>query len=152
MNLQDRIGAFYSPAGCFFRVWAPHAQQVAVLVQDGPYWEVTDTIIRQELARDGDYWSATVPGIRPYQLYRFEIKRPDGGILQRLDPAARDVYSSELTRDDPSSRNGSIVVGNEPFMWAPFTTPRFADFIIYQFHVGSFAGRGDQFNKWWASF
>ena len=153
MNLQDRIGAFYSPAGCFFRVWAPHAQEVAVLVQDGPYWEVTDTIILQDLARTGDYWSGTVAGVRPYQLYRFEIRRPDGGILHRLDPAARDVFSSELTRAaDPSSRNGSIVVGDEPFPWAPFHTPRFADFIIYQFHIGSFAGRGDQFNKGWASF
>jgi 1,4-alpha-glucan branching enzyme len=39
-----------------------------------------------------------------------------------------------------------------PFHWAPFDTPRFEDFIIYQFHVGTFAGRGDQFNKAWSTF
>jgi len=38
-------------------------------------------------------------------------------------------------------------LGTEPFAWAPFQTPRFENFIIYQFHIGSFAGRGDQFNK-----
>ena len=47
MELHDRVGAWLTPAGCFFRVWAPHATAVAVLIQDGPYWEVTDTILRQ---------------------------------------------------------------------------------------------------------
>ena len=53
MELNDRIGAWLTPAGCFFRVWAPNAVQVKVLVQDGPYWEVTDTILRQELTNVG---------------------------------------------------------------------------------------------------
>jgi 1,4-alpha-glucan branching enzyme len=152
MNLNESIGAWLTPAGCFFRVWAPNAAQVAVLVQDGPYWEVTDTILRQELVKAGGYWSATVPGIKPYQMYRFEIRKPDGGLLQRLDAAARDVASSEVTRNDPSVRNGSIVLGTDPFPWASFVTPRFENFIIYQCHIGSFAGRGDQLHKTWASF
>lgn len=152
MDLNDRIGAWLTPAGCFFRVWAPNAVQVTVLVQDGPYWEVTDTILRQELTKAGGYWSATVPGVRPYQMYRFEIRTSSGGLLQRLDAAARDVLSSELTRDDPSLRNASIVLGTEAFPWARFDTPRFENFIIYQCHIGSFAGRGDRFNKTWASF
>jgi 1,4-alpha-glucan branching enzyme len=85
-------------------------------------------------------------------MYRYEIRTPGGGLLQRLDPAARDVLSSDLTRADPANRNGSIVLGTEAFPWAPFTTPRFEDFLIYQFHVGTFAGRGDQFDKGWAGF
>ncbi|HET6781572.1 MAG TPA: alpha-amylase family glycosyl hydrolase [bacterium] len=152
MQLQERIGAWLTPHGCFFRVWAPHADSLAVLVQDGPYWEVDDIVIRQDLVKDGDYWSGTVPGVRPCQLYRFEIKHFGGGSSQRLDPAARDVLSSELTRSDPSRRNGSVVMEPDPFSWAPFRTPRFENFIIYQFHVGSFAGRGDQFNKAWSGF
>ena len=152
MDLNACIGAWLTPAGCFFRVWAPNATQVTVLVQDGPYWEVTDTILREDLTKAGVYWSATVPGVKPYQMYRFEIKTPGGGLLQRLDAAARDVLSSELTRDDPSIRNGSIVLGTDPFPWVPFVTPRFENFIIYQCHIGSFAGRGDQFNKTWAGF
>jgi len=152
MHLHERIGARLTPQGCFFRVWAPHAQAVSVLIQDGPYWEITDTIIEHDLAPDGGYWSATVPNVRAWQLYRFQIRLPGGGVLQRLDPAARDVLSSDLTRQDPSSRNGSVVPGTEPFPWVPFNTPRFHDFIIYQLHVGSFAGRGDHFNKPWATF
>lgn len=150
--MKDRLGAWLTPDGCFFRVWAPNAQKVTVLIQDGPYWEVTDTVLRQDLTKASGYWSGTVAGVQPYQLYRYEIKKPDGGLVQRLDAAARDVLSSELTRDDPSVRNGSIVLGNDPFPWVPFETPRFENFIIYQFHVGSFAGRNDEFNKDWASF
>lgn len=152
MNLNQRIGAWLTPAGCYFRVWAPNALQVNVLVQDPPYWETTDTIRRQALTNTGGYWTATVPGVKPYQLYRFEIKKSDGTLIERLDAAARDVLSSELTRDDPSSRNGSIVLDTTPFLWASFNTPRFENFIIYQCHIGSFAGRGDEFNKTWASF
>src|SRR5687767_8754137 len=98
MQLENRIGAWLTPHGCFFRVWAPHADRLAVLVQDGPYWEVDDIVIRQDLVKDGDYWSSTVPGVRPWQLYRFEITHFGGDSSQRLDPAARDVLSSELTR------------------------------------------------------
>src|SRR5262249_22537969 len=76
--------------------------------------------------------------------------KPDGGLLQQVDAAARAVVSSDLTRDDPGSRNGSIVLGADSFPWAPFSTPRFEDFIVYQCHIGTFAGWNDQFNKAWA--
>lgn len=152
MQLHERIGAWPTPEGCFFRVWAPHARSVSVLVQDGPFWEVDDAVREEALAPAEGYWSAAVPGVAPGQLYRYRIEHPDGGTSQRLDPAARDVVSSELTRDDPASRNASIVPSTEPFPWAPFDTPRFENFIIYQLHVGSFAGRGDGLETEWATF
>ena len=102
MNLTNRIGAWLTPDGCFFRVWAPHAEGLAVLIQDGPYWEVDERWSGRTWSKMGDYWSGTVPGVRAWQLYRFEIKRPGGSVMQSLDPAARDVLSSELTRSDSS--------------------------------------------------
>jgi 1,4-alpha-glucan branching enzyme len=152
MDPNARLGATLTPSGCRFRVWAPHARCVAVLIQDGPYWELGDTIIRQGLVRDGDFWTATVHGARAWQLYRYEITTPDGATLERLDPAARDVVSSDLTRRDPASRNGSIIQGDWAVDWAPFRTPAFENFLIYQFHVGSFAGRNDHLNKDQATF
>lgn len=153
MNLTDRVGAFLTPAGCFFRVWAPHAQAVAVLLQDGPYWESVDVSTRQDLTKSGGYWSATVPGVRPWQLYRFEILDEAGDTFQTIDPASRDVLSSDTARFDPDGRNGSIVQGTDwAVPWRPFQTPRFKDFLIYQLHVGSFAGRNDDINKNWSLF
>jgi len=55
MHPHERVGAWLTPDGCFFRVWG-----LAVLIQDGPYWEVDDTVVRQDLVKDGDYWSGTV--------------------------------------------------------------------------------------------
>ena len=152
MELHERIGARLTPAGCFFRVWAPNATRVTVLVQDPPYWETDDEVIAADLTESGGYWSATVPGVQPWELYRFRIEGPDGTVVERLDAAARDVLSSDLTRSDPSSRNGSIVMGDEEIEWVDFRTPRFEDFIVYQLHVGSFAGRGDELDKEWGTF
>lgn len=148
---NDRIGAWLTNDGCFFRVWAPHADHVRVLIQDGPYWEQGDEIFAQDLQRTGDYWSATVAGVAAWKLYRFEITN-GSAILQRLDPAARDVLSSDLTRTDPSSRNGSVILGDDLLAWSAFDTPRFENFLIYELHVGSFAGRNDEFAKPWATF
>lgn len=152
MEINQRIGAWLGDDGCFFRVWAPHARKISVLIQDGPYWEETDIAVDQLLVKRDDYWSGKVPGVRAWQLYRFKLVLASGEIIEHLDPAARDVLSSELTRLDPSSRNASIVLGNEPLPWTPFETPRFENFIIYQFHIGSFCGREDQFNKMWGTF
>jgi 1,4-alpha-glucan branching enzyme len=153
LKLHDRLGAWLTTDGCFFRVWAPNATAVAVLVQDGPRWEIDDpTTDRHALVEEGGYWSGTVPGVRPGQLYRFAITPKSGAELQRLDPAARDVLSSDLTRADPDSRNGSVVLGTDASPRAPFESPQFENYIIYQCHIGSFAGRGDAFDKPWATF
>jgi 1,4-alpha-glucan branching enzyme len=151
MDISERIGAWMTGAGCFFRVWAPNARPVRVLVQDGPYWEDGDEVVKQDLVRRGDYWTGTVAGLRPWKIYRFEITSGTD-VFQTLDPAARDVVHSGLTRRDPASRNASIIADEDLVDWAPFETPRFENFLIYELHVGSFAGRNDSFDKPWAAF
>ena len=152
MDLADRIGSRLTPDGGFFRVWAPHATQVSVVLQDPPEWDGSQPGTARQLTRTGDYWSATVPGVRAGQLYRFRITPAAGLDLDRLDAAARDVLSSELTREPGIGRNASVVDDPESFRWAPFDTPRFENFLIYQFHVGTFAGRGDEQSTDWATF
>src|SRR5229473_3790293 len=104
MDITERIGAWLTSDGCFFRVWAPHADAVRVLVQDGPYWEQGDEIATLDLTLDRGYWSGTIPGQLSWKLYRFEITNGTD-VFSTIDPAARDVFSSHLTRADPSSRN-----------------------------------------------
>jgi 1,4-alpha-glucan branching enzyme len=152
MDLSDRIGCWLGPDSCFFRVWAPHADNVSVVIQTGQFWDSSQPNTIQDLTRIGDYWSADVPGVQEGQLYRFLITTADGSVLERLDPAARDVLSSELTRSDPDSHNASIVRQLSGYQWSPFTPPRFENFLIYELHVGTFAGRGDQHLTDWATF
>lgn len=152
MLLEERIGAHLADGGCFFRVWAPHAEQVRVLLQRGTRWRFDAERRAVPLESDGHgYWSATLPDVVAGTLYRYEITH-NGAVSERLDPAARDVVHSALTRHDGNSDNASIVVENKPYPWAPFKTPAFENFLIYQFHVGSFAGRHDEFNKPIATF
>lgn len=126
-----RIGAHPNDRGCSFRVWAPHATALTVLIQNGNSWDANETPDRAPLAGPDDgYWSGTAPNVGPGQLYRYEITT-DGGTFQRLDPAARDLLHSGLTRHNPGSENASIVVSDEPYDWTEFDTPRFKDFLIY---------------------
>ncbi len=157
MDLQQRVGAWLTPDGCFFRVWAPSATRVTVLIQDPPAWEFAEPGTEQDLVESGGYWSGTVSGVQAGTLYRFRIENPaangaDPSPLHRLDPAARDVLHSGLLKDATTSDNGSVVLGADPYPWADFTPPRFENFIIYQFHIGTFAGRNDGLDKGWATF
>lgn len=152
MDVTERIGSHLTADGCFFRVWAPHAADVSVVLQDAPQWDTGQPGATWAMVRAGDYWSATVPDVKPGQLYRFLVTAADGMVLQRLDPAARDVLSSELTRSDRDSHNASMVLDPGPFDWAPFGPPRFENYIVYQLHVGTFAGRGDPQDPGWATF
>ncbi len=136
------LGATLQDSECYFRVWAPHAEQVCVLLQQGKTWQAANRCQRHCLTREtSGYWAGTVPGVEAGCLYRYEIAF-EHHVFQRLDPAGRDMIHSQLTKDYPDSENASIVTGRD-FLWSAFETPKFSDFNIYQFHCGSFAGRGD---------
>jgi 1,4-alpha-glucan branching enzyme len=130
-------------AGASFRVWAPNASAVNVLLRPLN----ANPIQRFPLSRDAAnqaYWSVDISGVSVGHLYQFEITnrggdRYDPGGLPFLcaDPCARQVTSSDPTLP-------TIVVDPTTFAFtSPFRTPSFENFIIYQAHVGSFAGRDD---------
>lgn len=154
--MTKRLGATPHNGGCEFRVWAWHADRVRVLLQQGDRWDHDAVTQTADLVRDADgYWEADVPEVNVGDLYRFEITNndlpADRRVLQRLDAAARDVLHSHLT-DDGRGENASIVVTDRRPNWSYFRTPWFEDWLIYQLHVGTFAGRNDGFNKNIATF
>ncbi|MBA3311866.1 MAG: alpha amylase C-terminal domain-containing protein [Planctomycetaceae bacterium] len=142
---NKRIGATPHNGGCFFRVWAPNSSRVRVFLQQplppGNEWRPDGFIQKVNLGNDGNgYWEADVSGVEVGDLYRFEITN-GANVYERLDAAARDVLHSGLTSPG-TGENASIVV-SPAFDWSSFRTPWFDDWIIYKFHVGSFAGRND---------
>jgi 1,4-alpha-glucan branching enzyme len=149
--MNSPLGARLRGDGCDFRVWAPHATAVNVLLQAGSHWDATATSKVVKLDKSNDqYWTGFAEAVDAGHLYRYEIT--NNGTFQRLDAAARDTIHSELARSNPSSQNASIVVENEPYSWSPFETPRFSDFLVYQLHCGTFAGRNDHLDKEVATF
>ena len=143
MDISDRIGAWLTGAGCFFRVWAPNARRVAVLIQDGPYWEDGD-----EIVQTGSRADAATTGAEPCRRAALEAlplrdHQPAPTSFSDSTRPHATWSSSGLTRQDPAAATARSSVDDDLVDWAPFETPRFENFLIYQCHVGSFAGRGD---------
>jgi len=147
------IGAWIQDKNCHFRVWAPNAEDVKVIQQTGKHWKKDAKVKADTLNHNGDgFWEAVIPNVKPKTLYRYAITY-QGVTREKLDPAARDVIHSGLTRFDPDNDNASLVMVPDALDWTPFVPPKFENFIIYQLHVGSFAGRNDHLgNKSIASF
>ncbi|HEX4448067.1 MAG TPA: alpha-amylase family glycosyl hydrolase [Polyangiaceae bacterium] len=126
--------------GASFRVWAPNASAVSVLLRPSDAQPI-ETLPLTPDPSNRDYHSADVSAVAAGHQYRFSLTNsqvgPDnpGGIFERVDPYARDVESSD------ASAPGYVVAPAPPP--SSFATPRFPNFIIYQCHVGSFAGLND---------
>lgn len=126
------VGATKTSSGVFFKVWAPNANDVDV-VGDFNTW--TKDIDNLEKSENG-YWSGLVAEAVVGSEYKFLLDI-NGLDVINLDPAGRDTHHSGNTSD-----NASIVV-DATYNWAPFNSPNFNDYLIYQMQIGSFAGYGD---------
>ncbi|PYQ49139.1 MAG: 1,4-alpha-glucan branching protein [Acidobacteria bacterium] len=133
------MGATLHDGGCTFRVWAPHADAVAVKVWPAAA-PVTAVLARDTAEGYGNAcWSAFVPGVVAGTDYRYVVT--DGArTTEHVDPVALSVVYpnwSPATRDDSDARG---VVTGQAFVWAsPFQAPGWRELVIYQLHVGTFA-------------
>jgi 1,4-alpha-glucan branching enzyme len=121
------FGMFPDQAGGWqARVWAPNASNVAV---------------KSAMLSAPVKLAAVGTGLGAGDPYELQLTRGDGHLLTRLDPAARDTTNSSLDNWNNTSLLVCPIDPQEP--WKPFTTPNFDDLILYQCHVGSFAGYRD---------
>jgi len=122
---QD-LGAILTKDGVLFRVWAPFAEAVGVLINDSFTWA------EAPLTSEGNgYWSGRTTQAKAGQAYKYRIKTTDGRTLERNDPRAR-----QLTVSD----NGASVIINPTFDWGnikPPVIPKEKQ-IIYELHIGTF--------------
>lgn len=143
---QDGMGSLHYPDNTArFRVWAPFASGVNVVLFDpGP--GTTTVALANEPGTPN--WSADgIPAVVNTR-YQYVITTAPGQdndasvVHWRTDARALQVEGSAGTA------RGYVV---DPTLFttnrAPFTTPPFEDFLIYQLHVGSFTGRNDGLNR-----
>ena len=118
------MGAIIHENGVSFRVWAPHAERVAV-AGDFNDWSKTANVLASE---GNGYWSADVPGAQPGQEYRYLVI--NGDELWRMDPYARAVTNSV----------GNSIIFDPSFDWSDgdFKMPHWHELVIYEMHVGTF--------------
>ncbi len=121
------MGAVPHEGGVAFRVWAPHAEHVAV-VGDFNEWDADAHPLARE---EGGYWSAEVEGAGAGQEYQFIIRR-GGEAFYRGDPYARAVVHSS---------GNSVVYDGLAFDWQgeAFQLPPWNELVLYEMHVGTFA-------------
>lgn len=128
------MGAIPHADGVVFRVWAPHADGVAV-IGDFNDWKIDSHPLAHEA---GGYWYADVAGATVGQEYRFHLVNGDRS-FSRIDPYAREVTNSV----------GNAVVHDPHYDWDDDTQrmPPWNEAVIYEMHIGTF-GRapGDEGN------
>ncbi|HXF64705.1 MAG TPA: alpha-amylase family glycosyl hydrolase, partial [Caldilineaceae bacterium] len=126
------MGATPHKGGVAFRVWAPHAQKVAVL-GDFNKWDPAADPLESE---GNGYWYANVPGAQIGQEYRFQLTTPNGE-FSRIDPYARAVTNSV---------GNAIIYDPNAFDWQGdnFRMPNWNELVIYEMHIGSFVPDADE--------
>ncbi len=118
------LGATPDGAGTRFRVWAPRARQVEVLLEGAGTLPLRDA--------GGGRHEGLAAGARPGQRYRYRL---DGG-QDFPDPASR---------FQPDGVHGwSQVVDPSAFAWSDAAwRPRpLAELVLYELHVGTFTPEG----------
>ncbi|HEV2107587.1 MAG TPA: malto-oligosyltrehalose trehalohydrolase [Thermomicrobiales bacterium] len=122
------FGANLVPDGVRFRVWAPNAARVDVLIEQ---WDgssgVSDRLERREDVHEG-----TIAGLDAGARYRYQL---DGG----------DAFPDPYSRFQPEGVHGpSEVVDPRAFSWSDEDWPGLTNdgLVIYECHVGTMTPEG----------
>jgi maltooligosyltrehalose trehalohydrolase len=124
------LGATPGPDGVHFRVWAPAAWRVEVVVygEGGEGGEAA-----HPLAPEGDgHHAGLVPGLGAGARYRYRL---DGGA----------AYPDPASRAQPDGVHGaSMVVDPDAFPWTDAAWPGLDPdaLVLYELHVGTFTPEG----------
>ena len=128
---QTRLGANLAADGATFRIWAPAAREVHIVINpQGNELPVGPATL---LARGTDgSWSGFVKGVTDGTPYLFYV------VGQGSRGFKRDPHARELGPGFP--RCACIVRNPGLYLWHDqgFRPPAFNDLVIYQFHIGTF--------------
>ncbi len=142
-RVYECMGAHYRTIdgtdGVEFTVWAPNAERVSV-VGNFNCWDGRREPMR--LMGSSGIWELFVPGLKPGEIYKFEIRAGNGDVFTKLDPYAR--------RTELRPSTAGIVVDSRPFEWTDEawlrkrseTNIQASPMNIYEVHLGSWGGPG----------
>jgi len=136
------MGSFlYDDGTARFRVWAPNASRVQLFgdFTGGSPANALDLASEQGTGN----WSADQIPVAVNDKYQYIVTNAGGvnniaGIFYRTDARAQQVQSSAAASQGYVIDPGIFTLDRQAF-----SRPAFEDFLIYQFHVGSFAGKND---------
>jgi 1,4-alpha-glucan branching enzyme len=134
ISAETPMGATLIPGGVTFRIWAPRATAVYVNGTFGGQACNNQTPDRLLLNSKG-YWTGFQQGAKEGDLYRYWVVGPGSAGYKR------DPYARGLATDVPFPGSSSIIRSGKAYPWHDdeFVTPDFANMIVYQMHIGTFA-------------
>ncbi|MBW4040653.1 MAG: 1,4-alpha-glucan branching protein GlgB [Acidobacteria bacterium] len=130
---RELHGVDRSAWGTSFSVWAPHAQAVRV-IGDFNSWDGRLYAMRR-LDATG-VWELFIPGLDPYNAYKFEILTRAGEWIEKADPMARHAEQAPATASVVTE--SSYRWGDSGWMSArAASNPIEQPISVYEMHFGS---------------
>lgn len=121
------VGAWVTEAGVRFRLWAPDARRVTLVLEGPPAAEIPLGLD----ADDPGYWAVQVEDAGPGARYRYRLD--DGDALP--DPAS-------MAQPDGVHGPSAVVAPHVAWSDHAFSPPALADSVFYELHVGTFTEAG----------
>ncbi len=140
--LGARIVVHQGVAGTKFAVWAPSAEEVA-LVGDFNFWDGRVNPMRSMGA--SGVWELFVPGLQEGEKYKFEVRAKNGKLRLKNDPFA---FMQEVR-----PKTASIIFDTHRYQWADEAWMKArerhkdasAPMNIYEVHLGSWKRKDGHF-------
>ncbi len=122
---QMKVGACLSKESCKFAVWAPHRDNVSLVLCE------ENQVLKMSRVADG-FWWLELNGITPESQYMYRL----GDKVDRADPASHFQPEGVF--------GASAVVDHGSFGWSDQDWLGIAqkDLVIYELHVGTFSKEG----------
>ncbi|MCD4690225.1 alpha amylase C-terminal domain-containing protein, partial [bacterium] len=118
-----------SDGGTVFRVWSPDRTTAHVR---GAFngWDTSDP-----MTKTGEHFAVHIPEAQVGQMYKYFFQ----STTWNTDPRAR--------RLNPGDNYNAFILDPGSYAWQidDFDVPDFEEMVIYQLHVGTFAGRNDPY-------
>ena len=146
INPGTPMGAQLTNGGATFRVWAPGAQAVYVVLNAGTsYTPDPADLLAKNLATG--HWTGFLAGVTDGTPYRYWLVGAGGAGFKR-DPYARELHYFQGIVSDDYNNSNCILRDAASYQWvAPaFHTPPFSQLVVYQFHIGVFYATDEQGN------
>lgn len=129
------IGAELTPGGVHFRVWAPKATTVEVVLENSPSQSHGNfPVFKLESEGEEGYFSACIQEATEGTLYRF-----------KLNGDSQALYPDPASRFQPQGPHGpSQVINPSTFKWSDqnWKGVGLEGRVLYEMHVGTFTRQG----------
>lgn len=130
---HGELGAIYRPQETLFKLWAPSASQVELLIYDGFYGVIKQSFV-MERVNNGQLFTLRLPGDQHGLTYRYRLTFIDGTVNDTMDPYAKAATVNgqrsvvvDLSRTNPSGWSERMPAIEDP-----------SQVVIYELHLRDF--------------